>query len=162
MKRLLKPGGILIVVDLEMAAWSRNGTDPLEFCPSIWEYTELICAELLSQGVDIRKMHMVGEWLRELGGFSIVQETETSIPIGDWEEDELQKEIGRVARENIVRVLPSTHPLWIRAGKTQQEIETFMTKAHEELFNPNAQLFERLFYTFARKEEAEFDIDLPP
>ena len=132
MKRLLKPGGILIVVDLEMAAWSRNGTDPLEFCPSIWEYTELICAELLSQGVDIRKMHMVGEWLRELGGFSIVQETETSIPIGDWEEDELQKEIGRVARENIVRVLPSTHPLWIRAGKTQQEIETFTTRAHED------------------------------
>lgn len=100
---------------------------------------------------------MVGTWLREMGGFSEVEDTVTCIPVGDWEEDELQKEIGIMDRDNIMLALISTHPLWFRAGKTQEEIDKFLTAARAELYESNAELFQRMFYTFARKDAAPYE-----
>ncbi|EJD01670.1 uncharacterized protein FOMMEDRAFT_158822 [Fomitiporia mediterranea MF3/22] len=160
MRRLLKPGGILIIIDMEMAVWLRDGSDPYNVIPSIWEYTARMCEGLYAQGIDLRDMNMTGTWLREMGGFSQVEDTVTSCPVGDWEEDELQKEIGTMARENIMSALIATHPLWYRAGKTQEEIDQFITAARAELYESNAELFERLFYTFARKEEMPFEDEI--
>ncbi|KAL5487577.1 hypothetical protein ACEPAI_5685 [Sanghuangporus weigelae] len=160
MKRLLKPNGILIVTDLEMALWMRDGSDPRARIPSVWEYTTQMAQGLYSQGIDLRNMSMVGTWLREMGGFSEIEDTVTCIPIGEWEEDELQREIGIMARDNVMLALISTHPLWHRAGKTQEEIDRFMSAARTELYEPNAELFERMFYTFARKEEALYEGNL--
>lgn len=50
-------------------------------------------------------------------------------------------------------VLFSTHPLWRRAGKSPEEIEQLVEAARMELFSGH-QIFTRMFYTFARKEEA--------
>lgn len=158
MKRLLKPGGILIIIDLEMAIWNRDGSDPWANVPVMCSYVERVFKGLLSQGIDLTGMPLTGTWLREMGGFSEVDDTVTSIPVGDWESDELQKEIGIMARDNIVSVLFSTHPLWRRAGKTPEEIEQICEAARNELFSGH-KIFTRMFYTFARKEMETFDDD---
>lgn len=159
MKRLLKPGGILIIIDLEMAIWNRDGSDPWLNLPTMCSYTERVFKGLLSQGIDLSGMPLTGTWLREMGGFSDVEDTVTSIPVGDWEQDELQKEIGIMMRDNILSVLFSTHPLWRRAGKSPEEIERLVESARQELLG-GYQIFTRLFYTFARKEMEAFDDEI--
>ena len=104
MRRLLKPGGILIIIDLEMAIWNRDGSDPWQNIPTMCTYTDRMYKGLLAQGINLSEMPLVGGWLRELGGFSEVDDTVTSIPVGDWEADELQKEIGTMMRDNIAYV----------------------------------------------------------
>lgn len=142
-----------------MALWMRNGTDPYDAIPAVWEHVNHVYRELCTQGIDVNGMPLVGTWLRELGGFSEIEDTVTSIPVGDWEDDELQKEIGIMARDNIMHAFLSTHPLWYRAGKTQQEVEHFFAAARSELYDNGNDLFERLYYTFARKEELPFEDD---
>ena len=58
-----------------------------------------------------------------------------------------------------MHALLSTHPLWYRAGKSQQEVEYFFSAAQSELYDSGYNLFERLYYTFARKEELPFEDD---
>ena len=152
MKRLLKPGGILIICDMEMAVWMRDASDPWFRIPTMCQYTDCVHSSLLSQGIDLTHMPFVGTWLREIGGFSIVDDTVTAVPVGAWEPDELQKEIGAMARDNIMSALYSTHPLWSRLGKTPQEIEQLAASARHELYDFNHEMFERVFYVFARKE----------
>lgn len=156
MKRLLKPGGILITIDLEMAVWMRDGSDPWRSVPTICSYTERVHNSLQEQGIELAYMPLIGTWLREMGGFSEVEDTVTSIPVGPWDDDEIQREIGTMARDNIMSALYSTHPLWLRAGKSLEEVEEIVAKARAELYNPNAELFERVFYVFARKEEVPY------
>lgn len=110
MKRLLKPGGIIIIIDLEMAIWNRDGSDPWSNAPTMCSYVDRVFKGLASQGIDLTGMPLTGTWLREMDGFAEVEDTVTSIPVGDWEADELQKEIGIMARDNIVYV-QATVPL---------------------------------------------------
>lgn len=156
MKRLLKPGGILLIIDLEMAVWVRDGSDPWQTIPMLTKYAERVIKSLHAQGIDTSSMPLVGSWLREMGGFAEVDDTVTCIPVGDWETDELQKEIGVMARDNVMAALFSTHPLWRRAGTTQEEMDRIATAAQAELYDLNAELFQRIFCVFARKEEQPF------
>ena len=155
MKRLLKPGGILIVYDLEMALWLRDGTNPWDIIPTVSSYTDCVHRALLNQGIDLSKMSMVGEWLREMGGFTNVDDVVISIPVGEWLEDEYQRELGAMARDNVVSAFVAVHPLWHRLGKTQEEIDKMYSVARHEVIEKNLELFERLFYVFARRTEDE-------
>ena len=157
MRRLLRPGGILIACDMEMAVWNRDGSDPWYTIPTMCQYTDTVHRALLQQGINTANMPLVGSWLREMGGFSEVDDTVTSVPVGTWDDDWLQQEIGAMARDNIVQVLYSTHPLWRRLGKSQEETDKLVEQARAELFDPNFQLFERVFFVFARKAEFEGD-----
>lgn len=159
MHRLLKPGGILIVIDLEMAVWMRDGSDPWRSVPTLCSYTDRVHKELKSQGIDTENMPLVGTWLRELGGFSDIDDTVTCVPVGGWDtSDEFQRELGELARDNIVLALIATHPLLRRSGKTPEETEALAAKGREELHS-GVHMFERLFYCFARKEEVPFEGD---
>ncbi|KAI5117560.1 hypothetical protein M0805_004473 [Coniferiporia weirii] len=161
MKRLLRPGGVLVIIDLEMALWNCDGSDPWRTVPTICRYAERMYKALFVQGIDLRNMSLVGTWLRELGGFSEVDDTVTGLPVGDWDSsDEVQREIGIMVRDNITSALISTHPLWRRAGISQEELDHIVVAAHAELLDPSHRLFQRLFYTFARKEELLFEGEL--
>lgn len=152
MKRLLKPGGILIIYDLEMALWLRNGTNPWSTIPTICSYTDCVNRVLLGQGIDLSNMPMTGQWLREIGGFTDIDDTIISIPVGDWvQDDEYQREIGIMARDNVMNALIAVHPLWHRMGKSQEEIDKLASAARHELLEMNLELFERLFFVFARR-----------
>lgn len=152
-KRLLKPGGILVMCDMEMAVWMRDGSDPWMHIPTLCMYTDAVHQALLQQGINVANQPLVGSMLRDIGGFSEVEDTVTSVPVGTWDTDWLQQEIGIMARDNIMLALVACHPLWHRLGKSQEEIDKLAQAAHEELLNPNYELFERIFYVFARKEE---------
>lgn len=152
MKRLLKPGGILLMCDLEMAVWMRDGSDPWYHIPTLCQYTDAVHHALLLQGINVANQPLVGSMLRDVGGFSEVEDTVTSVPVGTWDPDEIQLQIGTLCRDNIMSALYATHPLWHRLGKTQDEIAQLVQTARTELFNPDLQLFERIFFVFARKE----------
>lgn len=155
MRRLLKPGGMLLLCDMEMAAWVRDGSDPWRHIPTICQYTDCVHTQLLAQGINLTYMPYVGLWLREMGGFDVVEDTVTSVPVGPWdEEDELQKEIGAMARDNIMSVLYSCTPLMTRLGKTPAEIDALVAEGRRELYEKDLQLFERVFHVFARKAQA--------
>ncbi|KLO07900.1 hypothetical protein SCHPADRAFT_836007 [Schizopora paradoxa] len=169
MRRLLKPGGMLLLCDMEMAAWMADGSDPVLHIPTICKYTDCVDSQLRAQGIDLVSMPCVGGWLRELGGFDVVEDTVTSVPVGPWDTDELQQEIGAMARDNIMGALYSCHPLMARLGRSQAEIDELITEARRELYEKNLQLFERVFYVYARKsfivvdeEEQEQASTTPP
>jgi len=155
MRRLLKPGGMLLLCDMEMAAWARDGVDPWLRIPTICKYTDCVHSQLLAQGIDLTFMPFLGTWLREIGGFDVVEDTVTSVPVGPWDTDELQREIGAMARDNIMSALYSCHPLMARLGKTQEEIDQLAAQARRELYEMNLELFERVFYVYARKSLVE-------
>ena len=151
MRRLLKPGGMLLLCDMEMAAWMADGSDPVLHIPTICKYTDCVDSQLRAQGIELISMPCVGGWLRELGGFDVVEDTVTSVPVGPWDTDELQQEIGAMARDNIMGALYSCHPLMARLGRSQAEIDELITEARRELYEKNLPLFERVFYVYARK-----------
>ena len=150
-KRLLRPGGLLLLVDLEMRAWMCDGTHPRYSCPALDGFSDCVEVGLQGQGIDLSKMPLRGTWLRELGGFVDIQDTVTSIPVGDWETRPDQKEIGTIARDNIMSVLYSVHPLYQRLGKTLMEVERLIQEARVELYEKNLQLFERMLYVVATR-----------
>lgn len=162
MRRLLKPGGMLLLCDMEMAAWMRDNSDPWLYIPTICQYTDCVHTQLLAQGIDLTFMPCVGGWLREIGGFDIVEDTVTSVPVGPWDADEAQQEIGAMARDNIMSALYSCHPLMTRLGKSQAEIDQLIAQARRELYEMNLELFERVFYVYARKSLVEDAPATPP
>ncbi|THH07181.1 hypothetical protein EW145_g3560 [Phellinidium pouzarii] len=157
-KRLLRPGGILVAEDLEMATWNCDGSDPWQSTPMVCQFVDRMHMSLLAQGIDNSCTELVGSWLHEIGGFSEIDNTVTSIPIGGWDTDELQQEIGNMARDNFVSALLTVSPHFRRAGTSQEQIDEMLVQARAELSDSDNIIFQRLFYTFARKEEAELDV----
>lgn len=153
MKRLLKPGGILVIYDLEMALWMRDGTNPWDSIPTVCFFTDCVNRVLLGQGIDVSKMPLTGQWIREIGGFTDIDDLVISIPIGEWvRDDEYQRELGAMARDNIYSATFAIQPMLHRMGKTQEEIEQLSESSRLELYS-GMELFERLFYVFARRTE---------
>jgi hypothetical protein len=136
-----------------MALWLRDGTNPWNSVPTVCQYTDCVHRALLAQGIDLSKMSMVGEWLREMGGFTDVDDVVISIPVGEWLEDEFQRELGAMSRDNVLNAFIAVHPLWHRLGKSQEEIDKMYSAACREVIEKNLELFERLFYVFARRTE---------
>lgn len=158
MRRLLKPGGILILYDMEMSAWMRDGSDARLHAPALCSFTEGIVKCLAADGIPIAHLPLVGTYLREIGGFTDIDDLVMSVPMGTWDtESELQVELGEMVRDNAMGALYSTTPLMRRAGKTAEEVEQLLVQARYELYEKNLELFERVFYVFARKEEAIFE-----
>ncbi|TDL30019.1 hypothetical protein BD410DRAFT_811410 [Rickenella mellea] len=150
-KRLLRPNGLLIIRDLEIGSWMADGSDRDQFIPALMEHINCVKVSVLSQGIDLDMLPLIGSWLRDLDGFDDVDDTVTSIPVGDWETEVLQKEIGTMARDNIMSVLYSVHPLHRRIGKSAEEIEQLMQSARFELYDKGLRLFERMFCVVARR-----------
>ena len=158
MRRLLRPGGILVLYDMEMASWMRDGTDPWKSAPALCTFTQGIVKSLTADGIPIANLPLVGTYLRELGGFTDIDDLVMCVSIGNWDtESELQIELGQMVRDNCANALYATTPLLRRTGKTPEEVEKLLADARHELYEKNLEMFERIFYVFARKEEVPFE-----
>lgn len=151
-KRLLAPGGLLITYDIEMMVHMRDGSDPRVHMPVVLSYIDCMNASLHAQGIGIEHLPHVGTWLREMGGFEDIGATVTSLPLGDWDPDWLQQEIGTLLRDNMMATLYSVHPLFCREGKTAEEVDRLVQTARAELYSPSLQCFGRMFYVTARRQ----------
>ena len=158
---MLKPGGILVLYDMEMACWMRDGTDACKCAPALWEFTHGIVRSLNAEGIPIANLPLVGTYLRQLGGFTDVDDLVMSVPIGTWDTDSEERiNLGQMVRDNCASALYAAIPLLRRDGKTQEDVDSLLSDARYELYEKNLEMFERIFYVFARKEELCFEDDV--
>lgn len=134
-----------------MALWLRDGSDMRDHCPCMSTFTNFLNEHLMSQGIPILQMPLIGSWLRELGGFGDIDDTVTCFPMGDWDPDWDIPGFGEMAITNIESAFYSIIPLYRRLGMSITETEQMIAGAIKELNNPAHQLFERAYQVIARK-----------
>ncbi|KAJ4303194.1 hypothetical protein N0V90_002087 [Kalmusia sp. IMI 367209] len=122
--RHIKPGGVLQLLDLSHPLRAETSEfDSIEASPLI-AFVQLAGDSWRQDGLDYRVTGKQIEGLKQVG-FGHVEEETFRWPIGGWPEDDNEKRIGEMARENVTRFLSL-------AGKSILTNKGFMTEEKAE------------------------------
>ncbi|CAE6529289.1 unnamed protein product [Rhizoctonia solani] len=164
-QRVLKPGGLLLVVESETTFYESHDTSrpSLESTPLTWRATNTLHCALASQGVEVDTCRLVAEWLSpkshlwegyEHGSFLPFEDIRPGTQIvhaGGWDADARLQEIrlllaqhGTVYWRNLAATIATL-------GLCEQDVRELVDGAVKELKNPCTRYAAKFHDIFARK-----------
>ncbi|KAG8715329.1 hypothetical protein FRC11_004631 [Ceratobasidium sp. 423] len=167
-QRLLKPGGLLLVVESETTLYESHNTDQpsLDSTPLTWKAIDTLHRMLAAQGVEVNTCRLVAEWLSPeshlwenyeprffLPFESIGSGTQTA-HAGGWDTDIRLQEIrlllaqyGTVCWRNLGAAIATL-------GLCEQDVRELVEGAVRELKDPCTSYAVKFHHVFARKGPA--------
>ncbi|GIC85270.1 class I SAM-dependent methyltransferase [Aspergillus udagawae] len=129
-KRVLKPGGWVQLVEIYFNVQSDNGSITEEHALRRWSTQFLRSYEGTK---DVRIGTRLNNLLRDRG-FEDIDARMIPLPLSAWSNDPRMQAIGMLNRENINNLLPSLalYPLTQISGMPQQDFQELITQAREE------------------------------
>ncbi|CAE6413738.1 unnamed protein product [Rhizoctonia solani] len=164
-QRLLKPGGLLLVVERETAFYECHDTNQpsLKSTPLTWRATDALHRALAAQGVEVNTCQLIAGWLSsesylwesyEPGSFLPFENIRSGTRIvhaGGWDADVRLQEIrlllaqhGTVCWRNLATVIATL-------GLSEQDVRELIDGAVRELKNPCTRYAAKFHDVFARK-----------
>ncbi|KAF5382052.1 hypothetical protein D9615_004191 [Tricholomella constricta] len=141
---LLKPGGWLLVEDIDHIALDDNGGAG----PGVQKFYNIYHAFAATQNVD----HMVGSklegTLKRLNLFSIVNGIEVKCPFHGGSNDPSLHALGRTMRKSLITVYKDLNPRLVAAGLTPEVQQGFFQEAGDRARG----LYVKLYMTWSRKK----------
>ncbi|KAH7342037.1 S-adenosyl-L-methionine-dependent methyltransferase [Rhizoctonia solani] len=164
-QRLLKPGGLLLVVEPETTLYESHDTNQpsLESTPLTWKAIETLHRALAAQGVEVNACRLVAEWLSpesylwesyEPGSFLQFENIKSGTQIvhaGGWDADIRLQEIrlllaqyGTICWRNLAAALTTL-------GLCERDVYELVDGAVKELKDPCTPYAMKFHHVFARK-----------
>ncbi|KAK2795940.1 hypothetical protein FQN51_009598 [Onygenales sp. PD_10] len=148
-KRALKPGGWVQMVEMYFNAQSDNGTITDGHALRQWSARYV---RAIDEDKDPR-VAMKLDNLLSSAGFVNVEKTLIHLPLSPWPTDPRMREIGGMNRANVHRLLSSLalYPLMERSGMSREEFEVLVAQARREADNPSFKAYFPLYVFIGRK-----------
>ncbi|EYE97607.1 class I SAM-dependent methyltransferase [Aspergillus ruber CBS 135680] len=148
-KRVLKPGGWVQVVEIYFNVQSDNGSITEEHGLRQWS------ARFMRSLEDTKDLR-VGTRLKALmmgAGLVDIDVRMIPLPLSAWSGDPRMREIGMVNRENVKRLFSALahYPLTQSQRMPQEEFQTLVTKAAHEADNPRIKAYFPVYVCIGRK-----------
>lgn len=148
-KRVLKPGGWVQIVEIYFNVQSDNGSITEEHGLRQWSARFM---RSLEDTKDLRvgtrlKMLMMGAGLVDVDTRMI------PLPLSAWSADPRMREIGMANRDNVQRLFSALahYPLTQRQHMPQEEFQALVTKAAQEADNPRIKAYFPVYVCIGRK-----------
>ncbi|KAG8739609.1 hypothetical protein FRC12_016260 [Ceratobasidium sp. 428] len=142
MARMLKPGGILMLVEgyLQVYDEELNVMQPTGGIPRL--LGEIVARQASPNNLGINRIGgKLEPWMREHGGFMDIRAHDLYIPLGWSGSPEHCKEpvaAGRLMMENMENFAGAWHPMFISMGVPEVDIDQWVSEARKQLENPEA------------------------
>ncbi|CAE6519592.1 unnamed protein product [Rhizoctonia solani] len=167
-QRLLKPGGLLFVVESETALYESHDTDQpsLDSTPLTWKAIDTLHRVLAEQGVEVNSCRLVAEWLspeshlwenyepRLFVPFENIKSGTQIVHAGGWDADIRLQEVrlllaqyGTVCWRNLAAAIATL-------GLCEHDVRVLVEGAVRELKDPCTSYAVKFHHVFARKGPA--------
>ncbi|PYH78144.1 S-adenosyl-L-methionine-dependent methyltransferase [Aspergillus uvarum CBS 121591] len=148
-KRVLKPGGWVQLVEMYFNVQSDNGSLTEEHALRQW-------STKFMQSLDDRKDLRVGTRLKDLlmaAGMDQVDARMIPLPLSGWSNDPRAREIGAANLKCTNQLLPALalYPMTQRLGMPYEEFEQMISRAQEEAGRPGLKAYFPLYVCIGRK-----------
>ncbi|KAE8147447.1 S-adenosyl-L-methionine-dependent methyltransferase [Aspergillus avenaceus] len=150
-KRVLKPGGWVQLVELYFNVQSDNGSITANNALRQWSTQFMGSYDGLK---DLR----VGTRLRNLlaaAGFTEVDARMIPLPLSAWSSDPRMRDIGALNRDIVQRLFPAlgTYPFTQLLGMATQEFQELIARAQQEADTPSLKAYFPLYVCIGRKPQ---------
>ncbi|KAF7163148.1 hypothetical protein CNMCM5623_008218 [Aspergillus felis] len=154
-KRVLKPGGWVQLIEIYFNVQSDNGSITEEHALRRWSTQFLRSYEGTK---DVRVGTRLNNLLRD-GGFKEIDARMIPLPLSAWSIDRKMQEIGMLNRDNVNNLLPSLalYPLTQISGMPQQDFQELITQAREEAETTSLKAYFPFTITFQENTETRLD-----
>ncbi|KAL4916958.1 S-adenosyl-L-methionine-dependent methyltransferase [Aspergillus aurantiobrunneus] len=148
-KRILKPGGWVQMVEIYFNVQSDNGSINERHALRQWS------SQLMRSMEEIKDLR-VGTRLKTLlmaSGFTEVDSKMIPLPLSAWPDNPTNRDIGAMNDDNITRLLASLslYPLLRRLRMPQLQYRELISRAQREASDPNLKAYFPLYVCIGRK-----------
>ncbi|KAG8927375.1 hypothetical protein FRC01_007571 [Tulasnella sp. 417] len=161
--RMLRPGGILLVMDLRLSTWDeeRRELEYKEQGQPGFNWFRKMLYHLLeaakARNPSIHLSHRITECLQEMGDdiWEKVDRFDLYLPVGNFDSPTMspnQRVGGKLFTENMSRYPDSVRPMLLNSGLTPEEMDRLTSELRAELREPKVEQFSQTY----RVDEAEF------
>ncbi|KAF8604634.1 S-adenosyl-L-methionine-dependent methyltransferase [Ceratobasidium sp. AG-I] len=144
MSRCLKPGGIIMLGEGSMDVYDEHlkPLDPNEYggIPKLFAEAEARIPAPHGRDKDKSNTNFLEKWLLQQEGVQDVKTEVLYIPVGWTGSSEFCKEpaaAGQLMVDNMTDFLGSWNPLFLSMGVPEDEVNTWVTEAREQLAHPD-------------------------
>ncbi|KAI0006138.1 S-adenosyl-L-methionine-dependent methyltransferase [Russula compacta] len=152
--RILRPGGVLILIEFDLrpiadgkftSAHAKSGI------PGWCALAEEVQRALTMRGVDTTVPERMGEIVHDLGWYDHVFQQHADIPVGFWPKDPTLLTVGQLAWMESDLLILAIRPLLLASGLEEKEVKMLTEAAQRDLYYPLVHIENRLHVVHAIK-----------
>ncbi|KII84471.1 hypothetical protein PLICRDRAFT_118008 [Plicaturopsis crispa FD-325 SS-3] len=154
--RVLRPGGMVLLVELELEAMADGrmasefqGYSGLSGWFSLWEAYQYC---LKRRGIDVNVPKKLGRLLEEAASFRNITVRVDSVPIGFWPRNSSDLVVGETSWMYYDSLLPSMLPILMESGYSEGHAKVLIRSAQEDLYHPIVHTCTQLHTAWAIKK----------
>ncbi|KAG9017514.1 Ubiquitin-conjugating enzyme E2 2 [Tulasnella sp. 427] len=155
-KRVLRPGGIFMFGEIELACYDVNGrSSALETTPGISALYAAFRRAVETQRINLDSVKAIDTWIENVGGFAKpVHETHLFPLGGQWlsPNHATLKDVGRGMHVNFLKLGESMKPVLLRSGMTQGQVDALVDAQHRDMHNPSIRVLHK-YHAFVGSRE---------
>lgn len=161
--QVLRPGGVYQMLEGSLRAYdvNRQMVPPQQDNDPNLSWTVKMChaarEAMRARGPGIDAYDQVPGWLEEMGSvWEEIGVRDVWAPIGPWpKDDDKQRKVGDMNRQNVLRIVNSFKPLLLSYGYFEETIDKWTSKVHEELQGLKRPLYIRWQCAWAVKSRSQ-------
>jgi SAM-dependent methyltransferase len=153
--RILRPGGVLILVEFDLrpiADGEFTSADAKSGIPGWCALAEAMQRALTQSGVDVKVPRHMGELVHNLGRYDQVIQQHADIPVGFWPKDPALLTVGQLAWMESDLLILAVRPLLLSSGLSEKEVKKLTEAAQRDLYFPLVHIQNRLHVVHAIKK----------
>lgn len=154
-KRILKPGGIFLFGEIELACFGADGRSSGEMAPGVNALYSYFKRAVEAQGISVNGTRDIDSWIEAAGGFQKPVHQTVLYPIGGhWlsPKESTAKEVGRLMLQNVQRLGASMKPVLLHYGVGQPQVDALVDSHQRDLVNPNVRLYHKYHMVYAIRQ----------
>ncbi|EJD54471.1 hypothetical protein AURDEDRAFT_110104 [Auricularia subglabra TFB-10046 SS5] len=163
--RILRPDGLLVLGECDFRCYDEKmeifplPTSPA-FCspsvPAVARFIGHLRQCIRARGGHVDAASLLHRWISQHRAFRDIVHRDVYFPLcpfmkGDSAEARRQRKIGLYAREDVLAFIDSGRPLLLKSGVPQEEVDSLILRARQELADCRTPCFMRLQCVYARK-----------
>ncbi|EIM90105.1 S-adenosyl-L-methionine-dependent methyltransferase [Stereum hirsutum FP-91666 SS1] len=155
--RILRPGGLLILIEFDLCPIADGQFAPTPTrsgIPGWCKLQEETKRCLKMRGVDSSVPERMAEFVDNTGWYESVRQQQADIPIGFWPKDPTLLTVGQLAWMNWDMLLVAVRPLLLSSGLSEAEVNVLIEDAQRDLYYPLVHIASRLYVVHAIKKDS--------
>ncbi|KAG8953821.1 hypothetical protein FRC04_001451 [Tulasnella sp. 424] len=139
--RMLRPGGVFLIVDGTWAAFDVNKNriqaENTEKPGFTWlhKFMTVLRTATTARNPSFASLERVDEIVKGMGNqtWESVSSAPAFMPVGDWPADTTERQAGEFTRQSLLQALTSTRPLLLTHGLSADEVDQLSEELRSEL-----------------------------
>ncbi|KAI9509636.1 S-adenosyl-L-methionine-dependent methyltransferase [Russula earlei] len=152
--RILRPGGVLILIEFDLRPVVDGRftlADAKSGIPGWCAVAEEVQRALRMRGVDTTVPERMGELVHGMGRYDHVFQQHADIPVGFWPKDPTLLTVGQLAWMESDLLILAMRPLLLASGLDEKEVKMLTEAAQRDLYYPLVHIETRLHVVHAIK-----------